>query len=198
MMVTLESVPQEPSAPPAGLATVRSFINTRAWDPEVEELDSTAALTAWLADHDLAEPHAPRSEADLQRARRVREALRAFAAGNAGAPVPQDAVAVLEEQRRRSKLGFPFGADGSAPIVPQATGIDGALGGLLAIVAHAIHDGSWMRLKACAAPTCRWAFYDSSKSHRRAWCSMEVCGNRNKVRAYRRRRRDDEPEPAAG
>ncbi len=128
----------------------------------------------------------------------MREALRALAAGNTGAPVPGDAVAVLEDQRRRSKLGVTFGADGSAPIVPQATGIDGALGGLLALVAHAIHDGSWVRLKACADPTCRWAFYDSSKSHRRAWCSMEVCGNRNKVRAYRRRRRDDEPEPAAG
>src|SRR3954453_18979847 len=70
MMVTLESVPQEPSAPPAGLATVRSFINTRAWDPEVEELDSTAALTAWLADHALAAPPAPRREADAPRPRR--------------------------------------------------------------------------------------------------------------------------------
>jgi predicted RNA-binding Zn ribbon-like protein len=128
----------------------------------------------------------------------VREALRALAAGNTGEPVAGEAVAVLEEQRRRSKLGVTFGADGSAPIVAQASGIDGALGELLAIVAHAIHDGSWPRLKACADPACRWAFYDSSRSHRRAWCSMEVCGNRNKVRAYRRRQRTDEPEPAGG
>ena len=80
-----------------------------------------------------------------------------------------------------------FGEDGSAPIVPDAAGIDGVLGALLAIVATAVHDGTWPRLKACADPTCRWAFYDSSRSHRRTWCSMEVCGNRNKVRAYRRR-----------
>jgi predicted RNA-binding Zn ribbon-like protein len=196
MMVTLESEMHQEPPVPTGLATVRSFINTRAWDPDVEELDSTAALTAWLADHELAAPHEPRTDADLERARRVREALRALAAGNTGETVPGDAVAVLEEQRRRSKLGVTFGADGSAPIVAGASGIDGALGTLLAIVAHAIHDDSWPRLKACADPGCRWAFYDSSRSHRRAWCSMEVCGNRNKVRAYRRRQRTDEPEPA--
>ena len=198
MLVTLEEMSQDPPAPPSGLATVRSFINTRAWDPDVEELASPAALTAWLADHDLAAPHEARSAADLERARAVREALRALAAGNTGEPVAAEAVAVLEEQRRRSQLGVTFGADGSAPIVAQAEGIDGVLGDLLAIVAHAIHDGSWVRLKACADPTCRWAFYDSSKSHRRTWCSMEVCGNRNKVRAYRRRQRDDEAAAPAG
>jgi predicted RNA-binding Zn ribbon-like protein len=196
MVVTLEgSMPHDPPVP-AGLATIRSFINTGAYDPDVEELATPAALAAWLADHDLAAPHERRTDADLARAIRVREALRAFAAGNAGEPVPAEAVEVLEDQRRRSQLGVTFAADGSAPIVAGATGVDGALGELLATVAYAVHDGSWVRLKACADPACRWAFYDSSRSHRRAWCSMEVCGNRNKVRAYRRRQRADEPEPA--
>jgi predicted RNA-binding Zn ribbon-like protein len=197
MMVTLEAkMPQDPVVPP-GLATIRSFINTGESEPRIEHLESPAALAAWLAEHDLAPPDEARTDADLARTLRVREALRAFAAGNTGEPVPAEAVAVLEEQRRRSKLGVVFAADGSAPIVAAASGIDGALGAVLAIVAHAVHDGSWPRLKACADPTCRWAFYDSSRSHRRAWCSMEVCGNRNKVRAYRRRHREDETEGAA-
>lgn len=186
---------QDPPVP-AGLATIRSFINTRELDPVVEQLATPAALAAWLAEHGLAGPDERRTKADLARATGLREALRAFAAGNAGEPVPAEAVAVLDEQRRRSQLGVAFAADGSAPIVAGASGIDGALGALLAIVAHAVHDGSWVRLKACAAPTCRWAFYDSSRSHRRAWCSMEVCGNRNKVRAYRRRQRQEGPEAA--
>src|SRR6478735_654446 len=193
-MVTLEGKMSQDPPVPSGLATIRSFINTRESDPDVETLATPAALTAWLADHDLAAPHESRTEADLARTIRVREALRAFAAGNTGELVPAEAVAVLDEQRRRSKLAVTFGADGSAPIVAGAAGIDGALGALLAIVAHAVHDGSWPRLKARADPSCRWAFYDSSRSHRRAWCSMEVCGNRNKVRAYRRRQREDEPE----
>lgn len=194
MMVTLASMTTSPNEAPPGLATVRAFVNTRGWDPDVEELPDPAALEAWLTTYGLAPAGEARTRGDLARAVRLREALRAVAAGNAGEPVPAEAIAALEEQRSRSRLAVTFGADG-APIVPEAGGIDRALGGLLAIVAHAMHDGTWPRLKACADDGCRWAFYDSSRSHRRTWCSMEVCGNRNKVRAYRRRQRAD-AEPA--
>jgi predicted RNA-binding Zn ribbon-like protein len=190
--------PAPPAAPPAGLATIRSFINTGDLDTGEEHLPDVGALAAWLSEHDLATPGEAWTRADLGRTIRLREALRSLAAANAGEPPSTDAVAALERQRRRSRLGVVFGADGSAPIVPDASGIDAPLGRLLAIVATAMHDGTWPRLKACADPTCRWAFYDSSRSHRRAWCSMEVCGNRNKVRAYRQRRRGDEPVDADG
>jgi predicted RNA-binding Zn ribbon-like protein len=182
--------PAPPAAPPAGLATIRSFINTGDLDTGEEHLSNPGGLAAWLSEHDLAGPGETWTRADLARTVRLREALRSLAAANAGETASTDAVAVIERQRRRSRLGVVFGADGSAPIVPDASGIDAALGRLLAIVATAMHDGTWPRLKACADPTCRWAFYDSSRSHRRTWCSMEVCGNRNKVRAYRQRRRD--------
>ncbi|TMI13474.1 CGNR zinc finger domain-containing protein, partial [Candidatus Bathyarchaeota archaeon] len=43
---------------------------------------------------------------------------------------------------------------------------------------------TWARLKACSSDTCRYAFYDNSKNHTGKWCSMAVCGNRNKVRKY--------------
>ena len=183
-----------PADPPAGLATIRSFINTGDLDTGEESLGDGAALAAWLAEHDLALSGGPPTRADLRRVIQLREALRSLAARNAGEPASPSALAVIEQQRRRSRLGVVFGADGSAPIVPAATGIDAALGELLAIVATAMHDGTWPRLKACADPTCRWAFYDSSRSHRRTWCSMEVCGNRNKVRAYRQRQRADDAD----
>jgi len=189
------NVPAEsPTAPPPALETIRSFINTGDLDTGEDELADPAALAAWLAEHGLATPDAVPTAAELRRAVRLREALRALAAHNAGEPASPEALAAIEQQRRRSRLGVVFGADGSAPIVPDATGIDAALGELLAIVATAMHDGTWPRLKACADPTCRWAFYDSSRSHRRAWCSMEVCGNRNKVRAYRERQRADDAD----
>jgi predicted RNA-binding Zn ribbon-like protein len=181
-----------PASPPAGLEIIRSFINTGDLDTGDEHLADPAALAAWLSEHGLAATEPP-TRAELQRAIGLREALRALAAHNAGEPASADALAAIEQQRKRSKLGVVFGADGSAPIVAGAAGIDLALGQLLAIVATAMHEGTWPRLKACADPTCRWAFYDSSRSHRRAWCSMEVCGNRNKVRAYRQRQRADDP-----
>jgi predicted RNA-binding Zn ribbon-like protein len=50
--------------------------------------------------------------------------------------------------------------------------------------------GDFNLVKRCEDHTCvRW-FLDQTKSHRRRWCSMELCGNRHKVAAYRARRRD--------
>jgi predicted RNA-binding Zn ribbon-like protein len=48
-------------------------------------------------------------------------------------------------------------------------------------------DGSFARLKACR--NCRWSFYDYSPNRSATWCSMQICGNRTKTRAYRRRKK---------
>ncbi len=44
-------------------------------------------------------------------------------------------------------------------------------------------------IRNCENPTCTLWFDDRSKSHRRRWCSMAVCGNRAKARAHRDRQR---------
>jgi predicted RNA-binding Zn ribbon-like protein len=49
--------------------------------------------------------------------------------------------------------------------------------------------GTWTHLKVCRSDTCRWAFYDHSKNGRSCWCSMRVCGSREKARTYRARQR---------
>jgi predicted RNA-binding Zn ribbon-like protein len=43
------------------------------------------------------------------------------------------------------------------------------------------------RIRVCAAENCGLLLVDTSKSGRRRWCSMELCGNRAKVRAHRSR-----------
>jgi predicted RNA-binding Zn ribbon-like protein len=40
-------------------------------------------------------------------------------------------------------------------------------------------------LRRCAGPDCVLFFYDTTKSHRRQWCSMAICGNRHKVAKFR-------------
>jgi predicted RNA-binding Zn ribbon-like protein len=42
-------------------------------------------------------------------------------------------------------------------------------------------------VRPCEGEGCILWFYDRTKSHRRRWCTMEVCGNRHKVAAYRLR-----------
>ena len=78
-------------------------------------------------------------------------------------------------------------ATGASSLEPETPGSDGALGRLLTIVHEAEHEGTWPRLKACPWHTCHWAFYDNTKNASGVWCTMEVCGNRAKAKAYRER-----------
>jgi predicted RNA-binding Zn ribbon-like protein len=44
-------------------------------------------------------------------------------------------------------------------------------------------------VRECESPDCVLAFYDTTKNHKRRWCSMEVCGNRHKATLHRRKAR---------
>ena len=41
------------------------------------------------------------------------------------------------------------------------------------------------RIRECASDDCDIVFFDDSRSNNRRWCSMQRCGNRAKVRAFR-------------
>ena len=43
------------------------------------------------------------------------------------------------------------------------------------------------RLRACAAHDCGWWFVDDTKNRSRRWCDMKICGNREKLRRFRKR-----------
>jgi predicted RNA-binding Zn ribbon-like protein len=45
------------------------------------------------------------------------------------------------------------------------------------------------RIRQCAGPRCALVFVDTSRPGQRRWCSMERCGNMDKQRALRARRR---------
>jgi len=172
---------------PDGLEIVKAFVNTADLASGSDELESPPALVAWLAGHALIEKGTAASEKDLERTRALREALRAFLFTNSGGELDPKAPPVLDAAAERARLRLYFYADGKAGLMSFAKGVDGAHGRLLEIVAEAMRDGTWARLKACRSDDCRWAFFDGSKNHSRTWCSMAVCGNRAKARAFRER-----------
>ena len=43
------------------------------------------------------------------------------------------------------------------------------------------------RIRQCAGETCTWLFLDTSRNGSRRWCEMSACGNRAKIRRFRRR-----------
>ncbi|MFI1313467.1 CGNR zinc finger domain-containing protein [Streptomyces albidoflavus] len=163
-----------PSAP-GPLVLVQDLVNTLDLETGADTLATPEGRAAFGV-----------SEAGADAARRLREALRAACLAHAGHAPPAE-VAVLGTLLARAPLLTTVDpADGSARLTPA----DPA--SLTARVAVAVAlgslDGSWPRLKVCEDETCRWAYYDRSPAGRGRWCSMEVCGARAKMRAYRARR----------
>jgi predicted RNA-binding Zn ribbon-like protein len=171
---------------PGELELVRQFVNTNDFDEGIELLTTPAKLSEWLAAHDLQVDKALRRP-DLERAIELREALRALLLANAGEPLDRQAVEKLNDLAGRIRLLVRFDEDGGTSLDSERGGIECALGEILAIVHRSMADGTWRRLKACRDDTCEWAFYDTSKNRSAHWCSMAVCGNRAKARAYRER-----------
>jgi predicted RNA-binding Zn ribbon-like protein len=168
-------------------ALVIDFVNTLELSPRFEALDSPAALAAWVRERDLLPEGARVTRSDLGDAIQLREAIRTLL--GAHNEVPGDvaaASAVLDGALCRANLCVRF-LDGVLRLEPEAAGVRGALGRILAEVAAAMTDGVWGRMKACRADDCLWAYLDTAKNQSRAWCSMQSCGNRAKVRAYRAR-----------
>jgi predicted RNA-binding Zn ribbon-like protein len=157
-----------PKAAPEPLREVQLFVNSVDLEHELDWLPD------WLEERGLS--------GELERARALREALRALVLANNGATLDQTALELVNDTAAR--LPLQLGADGQLSV---GTGRD-ALDGVVAIALGAMLDGSWSRLKACR--NCCWSFYDYSPNRSATWCSMQLCGNRKKTRAYRSRRRN--------
>jgi predicted RNA-binding Zn ribbon-like protein len=156
-----------PKAAPEPLREVQLFLNS------VDLEHDTDWLPEWLDERGLA--------GELERARTLREALRALVLANNGAAVDQPALELVNGAAER--LSLRVGPDAGLHV---GGGRD-ALDGVVSIALGAMLDGTWPRLKACR--NCCWSFYDYSPNRSATWCSMQLCGNRTKTRAYRRRRR---------
>jgi len=174
-----DSVPQE-------LELVRAFVNTYDVEDGVDSLGTPEALAGWLVERSLATGDLTPTKGEVRRAGALREALRDHLLANNGAELPESSAETVAQQSGRSGLHVEI-RNGSVVLSASAGGVDGALGRILVAVATSMLDDSWPRLKVCAADTCRWAYVDRSRNRSRHWCAMNVCGNREKVKAFRTR-----------
>jgi predicted RNA-binding Zn ribbon-like protein len=186
-----ESIPQKTAPQP--LYLVQRFVNSVDLESGEDELSSAEALGAWLAGRELMQPGEPVSDGDLRRALDVREGLRAVLLANNGLPLDEERVERLDRAVSSAGIRVRFRPGREPELVPDVAGVDGAIARLLAIVAAAVEHGRWERLKACPREHCAWAFFDRSKNRSGRWCNMEVCGNLEKARAFRERRRAGRP-----
>ncbi|GII54520.1 hypothetical protein Pth03_29090 [Planotetraspora thailandica] len=172
------------SEPSRHAALIRDFANTVDAEEGTDIITSPSELTDWLREQGL--PHDGVDAATHRRAITLRTGLRArLLATNGGGPdvrAIEEAQAVLDALPLRVVLraggepGEPL--DGSGPLA--------AIGTAWALV---VAGGEWLRLKQCPDHSCEWVFWDSTRSRTRRWCTMRVCGNRAKSRAYADRRK---------
>ncbi len=133
---------------------------------------------------------------DLARVRVVRGALREVATAIVEDRAP--AIGSLETVNRalhaRQVIELVPASDGGVDVDHRHVGdpIDDALARLADPLVTELTSGHPERIKICDNDTCRWIFYDGSRTSRRRWCDMSTCGNRAKAARHRARQRAEE------
>jgi predicted RNA-binding Zn ribbon-like protein len=173
-------------AAPGDLELVRDYVNTLDILPGTDKFEDLAGLALWLAAHRLVSSSPALTSEDLTRARRLREALRAFMLANAGLPLDPGAPVAFDEAAGPARLWARAAEDGCLELLSaDEDGLGHTIGRLVSIVFAAQQDGTWSRLEVCAE--CHWALYDHTKNYSAAWCGSQ-CGARVRSRRYRQRR----------
>jgi len=173
---------------PGELALVQGLVNTVDREAGTDEIGTRLSLKAWLVRHGLLRSSETVSKEDHRTVLSFREAVKQLLLANNGEKTRPASLKKLHRLVSRFPLGVAFRTDGTFYLAPAGQGVSRALGQMLAQMVRAVGDGTWSRLKACRDSSCQWAFYDNSKNQSGRWCSMSVCGSRDKARAYRKRR----------
>ena len=168
-----------------------------------DKLTDYADLVAWgrhtgsLGEADArhlvrqAESHPREAEAVLGRVLGFREALhrtlRSLMLGRR--PGPQD-VSVLNAEiaAARCREVLVPARDGLHWEWADAAGrLESPLWPVSRAAAALLTSGDLSRLRQCGGERCGWLFLDRSRNRSRQWCTMEDCGNVEKVRRFRQR-----------
>jgi len=162
-------------------------------DARLVSVDRAARLRPLLS----TEPQAV--DAVLLRILRLRESLRAiFASLVDEHPFPSSWVEPINEILRITEGHDELVArkgSWSLQFVARESGLDWLLAALARSAAELLVEGPRAPIRRCANASCGLFFYDDSRTHRRRWCSMAVCGNRHKVAAFLRRRAPRRRDP---
>jgi predicted RNA-binding Zn ribbon-like protein len=155
---------------------------------QIERLREPSDLDRWLQAAGL--PVSRRaSKRDLEAARHVRETMNRLIRATLAEEEPgEDDLRELNEWARRPSLAP------QAELTLQRRWVaDHSVQAALVLIAREsvelLTGPDRGAIRECAAaPNCALLYLDRSRSRRRRWCQMEICGSRAKMTSYRRRR----------
>lgn len=179
------------------------FVNTEIMHGgvRVDLLGEPADLVRWaesagVLGHDEGSALATQMEGHretLDEARRLRAAIRGLAEGLSEGRAPGPEVIDLLNATLRPPVRYPriVQAGGSLQMHEQweFSRPEHLLVPIAESAAELVCGADPSLVRKCKNEQCILFFYDTTRNHARSWCSMAVCGNRSKVLAHYRRKR---------
>lgn len=152
-----------------------------------ELLNSPEDVSRWLVAAGMVESRPVATRADLETARRLREAI--YILANSLHGLPGD-VAVARDTLNMIAGGTPaipvLRADGTIQLAGTAAHL---LSTLAREAVHMFGSEEAGRIRQCQSATCTLYFVDESRKGDRRWCSMSACGNKAKLQNFRDRQK---------
>lgn len=131
------------------------------------------------------------ARAAYRRAIKLREAIyRVFERRASGKPPAADDLATLNRFVAEMYRNAQLVVDGDRVVLDTGSSADILDRPFAAVIRAAVDllTGDQAPLVGtCADDTCGWLFLDTTRNRTRRWCTMQDCGNRNKVRRFRQK-----------
>ncbi|HEY8317118.1 MAG TPA: ABATE domain-containing protein [Gaiellaceae bacterium] len=164
------------------LATVRDWPGRH-----IDRLETADDLSRWLGEAGFAE-EAPVSKEQLEEARALRDSIyRLLQRARDEGRVPSPQAAFVNEWARKATFAPQIG-----PSFSRVTVSGNVAAAALAHIAREsvelVTGPDLARVRKCAG--CSLLFVDRSRPGSRRWCSMDRCGNREKMARYRKKAHD--------
>jgi predicted RNA-binding Zn ribbon-like protein len=161
-----------------------------SWEELIAFLEATRVIsparTAVLLELPESDPLA--AHALLERSSHFRDVLRQTFRGmlqkeSAKAETVEAINALLRVTEGHDELRFEAGR-WRIEFVARESGLEWLLAAIARSAAEIVAEGESARVGVCANPDCGLFFYDASRTRRRRWCAMAICGNRHKVASF--------------
>jgi len=180
--------PGDRTPAPGSLRLIQALVNTLNAEAGLDLLATRAEAAEWLVAGGLLATGSRLTGAEHQAFLELREAVRGVLAAHTDRLENPAAASRLAVALAPCRLGLAIGPAGDMQLVStDHDPFQRVIGAVAIAIAEAAVGGTWARLKSCPAHLCGWAFYDRSASGQSRWCSMQLCGSRSKMRAYRGR-----------
>jgi len=169
-------------AAPGNLVLLEGFLNTYAGEFGVEDFATPDSTEAWLKSVNLWTGTEKLSTSQTRKIISFRDTLRMWI-------LDKETNQPINELIQAVPFQAMFDSQGEIGFRSKGDAGDQVLGAVSEVILESQKNGTWDRFKCCELPTCGWAYYDSTRSRTKRWCSMKTCGSRHKAREYYKRKR---------